>query len=211
MALLSGERQVGPTLEQIQPDHVARYQWAAERVSGIVLDIGSGIGYGTAMLADVPGVERVIGYERSTESIGYALENYERKNAYWITVDLDQDLPNIAGDAAAAFEIIEHLGNPDRMLRSLPVQKLFASVPNENVIPYSPETAPFHQRHYTPEQLAMLLQKTGWIVDHWHGQIDRTSPVVPFTPQCRTIVVEAHRCPEFALSNMKTAPGASPS
>ena len=215
-ALLSGERQVAPTLENIQPDHVARYQWAAGRVSGVVLDIGSGIGYGTAILADTEGVDRVLGYERSTESIDYAREHYARKNVFLIDVDFDQPdelfpFMDGDGDAATAFEIIEHLAHPDRLLRALPVQKLLASVPNENVIPYSPETAPFHQRHYTPEQLAMLLQDTGWIVDHWWGQIDRTSPVVPFTPQCRTIVVEAHRCPEFALSNMKTAPGASPS
>jgi SAM-dependent methyltransferase len=209
--LFSGERQVGPTLEHIQPDHLARYQWAASRLSGVVLDLGSGVGYGTAILADAPAVVAVHGFEHSRESVDYARQHYARSNADWKVVELDFPYSFPPSDAATAFEIIEHLAHPDQLLRTLPAQKLLASVPNELVMPYSPETAPFHQRHYTPNEFSLLLLQSGWIVDHWHGQIDRTSPVVPFHPQCRTIIVEAHRCPAFASSNMNPEAGASPS
>jgi hypothetical protein len=46
-----GERQVAPTLEGIRRDHVARYEWAARRLKGRVLDACCGIGYGTQILA----------------------------------------------------------------------------------------------------------------------------------------------------------------
>ena len=64
--LLSGERQVSADLCGIQPDHKARYEWAAARIGkgATVLDIGSGIGYGSAILAD-SGAYHVIAFERS--------------------------------------------------------------------------------------------------------------------------------------------------
>jgi len=48
----TGERQVSPTLDGIRKDHLARYKWAAKRLSGCVYDIGCGIGYGSKILGD---------------------------------------------------------------------------------------------------------------------------------------------------------------
>lgn len=200
-ALLSGERQVAPALNGIQPDHLERYRWAAAQAHGTVLDIGAGIGYGSAILADTPGVDQVISIERSRESLDYAKRHYSRDNIEYHQKDLDghdffHDRP--LAQSATAFEIIEHLARPEPMLQSLPASRLFASVPNEAVVPYSPETAPFHQRHYTKEQFDALLQAAGWEVVGWYGQRDRESPVQPLTPDCRTLIVEARRCPNPA-------------
>jgi len=76
------------------------------------------------------------------------------------------------------------------------VQRLFASVPNEAVIPYSPQTAPFHQRHYTSEQFGELLKETGWHVVEWRGQAGPQAPVGPLETTSRTLVVEAVRIQE---------------
>jgi len=199
-ALLSGERQVAPALNGIQQDHLERYRWAAAQASGTVLDIGAGIGYGSAILADTPGVDQVISIERSRESIEYAQAHYDRVTISRHELDLDgyelDDSPR--ADSATAFEIIEHLARPEPMLKSLPAERLFASVPNEAVVPYSPDTAPFHQRHYTKEQFDALLQAAGWEVVGWYGQRDRESPVQPLTPEDRTLIVEARRCPSPA-------------
>jgi len=196
-ALLSGERQVAPALNGIQQDHLERYRWAAAQASGTVLDIGAGIGYGSAILADTPGVELVVSYERSAESIEYAKAHYDRVTISRHELDLDgyelDDSPR--AEFATAFEIIEHLARPGPMLESLPSNRLFASVPNQDVIPYSPETAPFHQRHYTQDQFETLLNATGWQVEGWYGQRGRESPVEPLTPDCRTLIVAARRCP----------------
>lgn len=196
-ALLSGERQVASALEGIQQDHLERYRWAAAQSTGTVLDIGAGIGYGSAILADAPGVQQVVSLERSEESLDYAKAHYHRDTVTRQAVDLDgYDFGiSLPADFATAFEIIEHLANPTPMLKSLPAQRLFASVPNQDVIPYSPETAPFHQRHYTQDQFERLLNATGWQVEGWYGQQGRDSPVLPYTSNCRTLIAAARRCP----------------
>lgn len=197
-ALLSGERQVAPGIEQIQPDHVARYRWAAAKIDGDrVLDLGSGCGYGSALLRDA-GAREVIGLELSAESIEYARQHYARPHVQWLNADLDgresgDFLEPYNFDSATAFEIIEHLADPAPMLRSLPARRLFASVPNEAVIPYSPQTAPFHQRHYTAEQFGDLLKRCGWYIVEWRGQSGPESPVTALEESSRTLVVEAVR------------------
>lgn len=202
--LLSGERQVSADLCGIQPDHKARYEWAAARIGkgATVLDIGSGIGYGSAILAD-SGAYHVIAFERSKESIEYGKQHYYRDNVDFFEFDLDNKtfpltpfIDNCRNQmiwSAVCFELIEHLSNPKPMLQSIPAKRLYASVPNESVIPYSPETAPFHHRHYTLAQFEQLLSETGWNVVARHGQYGPDSPVVDYSESCRTIILEAVR------------------
>lgn len=207
-ALLSGERQVAPALDQIQPDHIARYQWAGSIVTGRVMDFGAGIGYGSFILADT--AEKVLAVERSAESIAYAKEHYWRDNITHHAADLDNERFHWPEPAewATAFELIEHLANPKPFLHSIPADRLLCSVPNEAVIPYSPETAPFHHRHYTREQLAALLNDCEWEVLGWYGQRDPLSPVIPYEEGLRTLVVEARRWQHPGLSSTKIAAGA---
>lgn len=192
LALLSGERQTGTELDAIQPDHRYRYEWAARSASGAGYDIGGGIGYGSAILADVDDVVAVKMIERSQESIEFAKAYYGRDKVTYYQADVDnRDFPlHQKMEFATAFEIIEHLHNPESLLKSLHVERLFASVPNETVIPYSPEFAPFHQRHYTKDQFVDLLKSCGWKVVRMMGQTDRDSEVIPWRDDCRTIVVD---------------------
>jgi SAM-dependent methyltransferase len=192
-ALLSAERQVAADISAIQPDHVYRYQWAASKVRGDrVLDLGSGCGYGSALLADA-GARQVNGFDLSAESVAYAREHHARPAVIWETADLDGKPIGAEADSATAFEIIEHLADPKPLLNRLRVKRLFASVPNERVVPYSPETAPFHQRHYTQEQLKELLRDCGWLVAEWRGQDGPNSSVGPLEKTSRTLIVEAVR------------------
>ncbi|MBK8191651.1 MAG: hypothetical protein IPK79_14550 [Vampirovibrionales bacterium] len=198
-ALLSGERQVAETLEEIQPDHRYRYAFAASKVHGMVIDCGSGIGYGSLIMAQQPAVDTIIALEHSRESIDYAESHYDHKKIYYSQEELDgrclheRYRTGYAANWAVAFELIEHLHDPKPLLQSLPADRLLISVPNENVVPYSPETAPFHQRHYTPFQLQELLTETGWKAVKTWGQHGPMSDVVEFDENCRTIIVEAER------------------
>ncbi len=196
-ALLSGERQVSPAIEGIQADHVYRYKWAAEKIKGEeVVDLACGCGYGSAILFDA-GATHVVGVDLSAESIDYAKKHHARDGIVFYADDLEKGFNKpedySAFDNATAFEIIEHLADPKPLLKTLPARRLFASVPNQTVIPYSPETAPFHQRHYTPHQLQELLRETGWQITHWRGQQNPQSKVTYLTPDSRTIIVEAVR------------------
>lgn len=191
--LLSGERQVGAALGDIATDHVARYQWAASKIRGDrILDLGSGCGYGSAILADA-GARMVSGYDLSAESVAYALAHHARPLVTQEVADLDGKTIGAEADSAVAFEIIEHLANPKPLLAGLRVNRLFASVPNEVVFPYDPEIAPFHQRHYTKEQFNDLLRDCGWLVAEWRGQDGPESPVGPLERTSRTLIVEAVR------------------
>lgn len=192
--LLSGERQVAADLEHIQPDHIHRYSWAANQASGRVLDLGAGIGYGSALLADRASVSHVLAVDRSQESIEYGIAHYARPNLVRVRADLDgQPAPEGEFDCAVAFELIEHLADPRPLLRSIQAKTLFLSVPNEAVIPYSPETAPFHHRHYRLSELTALLSDCGWITMEIAGQDGPESPVMPTPLTPRTWVVRAER------------------
>lgn len=205
IALDTGERQVGETIDIIQHDHVARYFWAASEIGddatpGVILyDVGAGIGYGSAILADAFPNAAITAVDRSRDSLEYGIAHYSRSNIVHVALDLGLQ-PNILemsnwalGYAATCFELIEHLADPRPLLCSLRADRLFASVPHEDVVPYSPETAPFHFRHYTRVQFADLLLDCGWTIDGWYGQTGPSSEVHPFQANDRTLIVKARR------------------
>ena len=69
------DRQYG-TLDQIRPDHVRRYMWAATVLppGATVLDLACGCGYGSWLLHSVGlGVTSI---DASEEAIQYAQEHY---------------------------------------------------------------------------------------------------------------------------------------
>lgn len=171
MSLLSGERQVAPTREGVRRDHVGRYRWAAERLLGIahrVVDVACGVGYGTQLLAQ-RGFE-VHGLDRDREALAYAREHYAHKNAFYRVVDAEKVAPIGDMDAAVCFETIEHIKDPEPMLRALAESTdfLLASVPNEAVFPW--KNYAFHYRHYTKDDFESLLNAAGWRVVEWWGQ-----------------------------------------
>jgi 2-polyprenyl-3-methyl-5-hydroxy-6-metoxy-1,4-benzoquinol methylase len=180
-SLHSGERQVAPIVAGIRRDHVARYEWARNRIDpgSVVIDAACGIGYGSAILR--AGALSVIGVDVSTDAIAYAEVNYPGPR--YLVADLNQ--PRIewpAADAAVCFETIEHLCDPHALLADFlgaGVQRLFASVPNQDALPYSAKAFPFHHRHYTREEFAALLEESGWRVVEWHGQEGPHSEVEP--------------------------------
>lgn len=187
-----GERQVSPTRDGIRRDHVARYDFAVRRLGGNsarVLDVACGVGYGTQLIAQAG--YPVTGIDIDPEAIAYANEHYSHKLARYTVADMN-DLPTymvLGHDVAVAFECIEHVPNPERMLRALRnggVKQLIASVPNEAEFPHGGRIA-FHERHYTQDEFAELLERCGWKVDGWFGQAGPHSEVIP-GPIGRTLV-----------------------
>ncbi len=135
---------------------------------------------------------------RLFESLGYEVSNSDG--------DLDKHPEIVAGfdgDAAFAFEILEHLVGPVNVLRRLPVNRLFASVPLRLWFarayrnPRDPWDRHFHE--FEDWQFDWLLEAAGWTVvrsERW------TSPVT--TPGIRSFlrlfvpryyIVEARRTP----------------
>lgn len=163
----TGERCIpGLTPEPALSEHLARYRFAQRYAFGRrVLDACCGVGYGSAMLAEV--AAEVVGFDRSEEAIGYASEHYARPNLRFEVADI---LEWWEGDfeLAVAFEALEHVEDGQHFVERLhwalrPGGQLLLSVPSWSGCWRSP----FHLRCYRMEELhALLARFTGY----WLGQ-----------------------------------------
>jgi len=96
--------------------HVARYRWAAERVSGVVLDLACGWGMGTTILKD-GGATSVLGVDADCEAIDYAnSRTTDREHVQFLCTGLDRWRPP-GCDWVVTLETIEHVENPGKLLR----------------------------------------------------------------------------------------------
>lgn len=157
--MLDVTRQYGPTLNDIRPDHVARYEFAAQRLRGKrVLDLACGCGYGSWILHEAG--NDVTGVDISEEAIEYADRHY--KGPAYACQDASQTTGTY--DALVTFETLEHLDDPGCILR-MDAPLVIASVPNERNYPFRAgkfvnDKYP-HKRHYTPEEFDALLDGAG--------------------------------------------------
>lgn len=200
------ERQVAKTLDGIREDHRARYEFAANRLAGTVLDVGCGIGYGSKILSD--SVDTVVGYEQNQEAIGYGLEHYRADNVTLVESDVSQQ-GFIKADAAVCFEVVEHLKDPRPMLKSLAgaVGRLIVSTPNEDVIKWGMGNYEYHHRHYTKNQFEALLAECGWQVDEWHGQHGPLSQVVSGKIDGMTLIAVCSHAPDSLVITVEDTAG----
>ena len=172
-------RQVAPELSGIRDDHVARYQFAINEMlirlkGGKVLDVGCGVGYGSRMMSDA-GFD-VAAIDPSQEAIDYANRHYYGGRIKFIAIDMEHYMEGISdfiGDRPMAdfitiFEVIEHTDKAPAFLAeaSSLCGMLFGSVPNDDVVPFTPGKAnPEHYRHYTPKQITDELEQSGWSIE----------------------------------------------
>lgn len=200
-----GERQVAPTLDGIRRDHVARYEWAAKRTNGYVIDVACGIGYGSKILAEAGC--HVLAVDKDAEALAYGERHYphERVNRCDLDVSVDAWRLPATAQAAVCFETVEHIADPLPLLKGLreaaPV--LFASVPNEAEFPWL--NYAFHFRHYTQGQFEALLNEAGWEVVEWHGQAGDESEVEPGA-KGRTLIAV---CKRGEIKTQKPGPQAA--
>jgi hypothetical protein len=189
-----GERQVAPTIDEIRKDHVNRYAFVADKIfKQNVLDCGSGVGYGSWLLAAK--ADHVDGLEIDDEAISYAEIYYASTRVNYQKHDINNPYTTTRQyDVAVAFEVIEHLENPRKLLTWIDAPVLYASVPNELVFPYGKGYL-YHHRHYTPEQFEQLLNECGWAVNEWYGQEGAESDLVELT-QGRTLIAKCTRVPD---------------
>lgn len=151
----TGERIVpGRVNADLLNEHLCRYRFAQLLVDGkMVLDVGSGVGYGAKILAEK--ANAVVAVDHSEETVRYAGEKYARGNIEMVVGD-GENLP-LAGesvDVAVSFELIEHLHGQKAHLLELgrvlkPDGLTVISTPNR--VFYSQESNqanPFHTREF---------------------------------------------------------------
>jgi len=168
------------TLERIVPDglepesttgretlqlHLARYGFAANQLhGGRVLDLACGVGYGSVILAEVPGVELVVGGDISIEALRHARTHYRHPRVVFGCGDRATWLRPGSFDGIVSLETIEHVSEPMQLLRQFatllrPGGVLIASVP---VTP-SVDANPHHRSDFTTASLLKLGERAGFV------------------------------------------------
>lgn len=177
------ERQVTPSLQNIRPDHMARYKFAVESLSqfeGKVLDCACGIGYGSYVLASNNANIDVTGVDIDQAAINYARQHYAHANADYLCQDARKLALDDSFAAVVSFETIEHVPFAEELLTHYhrvlkPGGTLICSTPNQDVIPFDPEKYVHHIRHYTYAEIAERLEAAGFVITSVHTQLDEKS------------------------------------
>lgn len=103
----------------VYAEHTTRYISAQEVCKGkVVLDIASGSGYGSRLLADT--AEMVYGVEIDIDSVNYAKENFSSPNIEFKQGSAtDIPLPDSSVDVVVTFETIEHIKDYRRFMSEI--------------------------------------------------------------------------------------------
>jgi SAM-dependent methyltransferase len=144
--------------------HLSRYEFASQYIdSRVVLDIACGTGYGTSILAS-QGAKNIIGVDASTEAIQYANEHYLKDNIKFILGDAQKFTLSTKIDVAISFETIEHLKDPECLLRNVvgilkADGKFIISTPirHKGTIDTKPDNV-YHQREWNETEFCQLLK-----------------------------------------------------
>ena len=114
----TGERFIPGQGGTIELEHLNRYYFVVHQIDltgRTVLDIASGEGYGSDILAKYAG--KVIGVDISSEAIEHAKNKYQAKNLEFIQGSVVEiPLEDSSVDVVVCFETIEHIDKHDEMM-----------------------------------------------------------------------------------------------
>ena len=161
----TGERYVPEIGGPIELEHLHRYMLAASLVRGKrVLDIASGEGYGSDLLA--LSARSVFGVDISEEAVAHAGSRYRRPNLeYRVGSAADIPIADASVDAVVSFETIEHHDQHEKMLAEIkrvlaPGGLLVMSSPNRHYYSVVPNYSnPYHVKELFTEELDRLAQE----------------------------------------------------
>jgi SAM-dependent methyltransferase len=159
----TGERLTTGATGEVEVEHLHRYFLARDLTRGLdVLDIASGEGYGSALLAQT--ARSVVGVEIDSVAVeharaGYGAGNlrYEQGSAQSIPL-IDQSV-----DVVVSFETIEHFSEQEQFLTEIrrvlrPGGKLLISSPNRDLYcPPGTPPNPYHVRELNRTEFEKLL------------------------------------------------------
>jgi SAM-dependent methyltransferase len=136
--------------------HLIAYQEAAKRISGKVLEIGSGEGYGIRILS--PLASEYYAFDKHLTPVDPDFKNVTFKQG---AVPPLLGIEDNSMDFVVTFQVIEHIKNDLFLLEEIkrvlkPGGKLILTTPN---ICMSLTRNPWHIREYKPEQMKSLMEK----------------------------------------------------
>lgn len=148
---------------QVVYEHLHRYLWVRSFVAGKdVLDLGSGEGFGAAILGET--AARVHGVDLDATTVEHASLNYgtgaitfAEADATALPADLDDTF-----DVVVAFEVIEHVQDHDALIEGVrrvlrPGGVLVVSTPNRLLYETVEGGNPFHVHELSDTEFSALL------------------------------------------------------
>lgn len=162
----TGERFIpGAGSSELFHEHVHRYRLASRFAAGArVLDVGSGEGFGTALL-QAAGAADCLGVDIDPEAVAHARDRYAGHGlTYAQASGIDTGLPDGSRDLITCFEVIEHIEDPGGVAREIarvlaPGGVALISTPE--TIAYNALTGapnPFHVAEMTRDEFTALLE-----------------------------------------------------
>ncbi len=158
-------------------EHIARYHFATLFAHGRVLDIASGTGYGTHIIAKrcKDKVQEIIGVDKDEAAVKYARSQYYHPLSAHVVGDVtDPSLVDELGefDVIASFETYEHIQEEEQFLDNLnrllkPGGTLILSTPfgkGRGI----PSGVPFHVHQITMEEFKNLFEKYPYEVEFYY-------------------------------------------
>lgn len=157
-------------------EHCGRYLYACDRLvsirSEMVLDVACADGYGTKLLAS--GCSHVCGMDINEKYLEQAKSRVESGKVAFVQVDFDHcPLPvdDRSQDAVICFETIEHVGNPEHLLREIyrvlkPGGFLMLSFPNaafEKLDENGNNKDPYHKHIFQKGEIMSMLELQGFV------------------------------------------------
>jgi len=135
----------GFMLKKYEDEHLNRYKYALQYVKNKkVLDVASGCGYGTYLLATEGEADSVVGVDLSEDAIRYGEHRYGHTNITRVVEDGTKYKDETPFDVIISFETIEHVPNyldfinnlyenladDGMLLISTPITKVTNTAPN---------------------------------------------------------------------------------
>jgi 2-polyprenyl-3-methyl-5-hydroxy-6-metoxy-1,4-benzoquinol methylase len=185
----TGERFIPELNGEIKYEHLHRYALALDFIKGrAVLDIASGEGYGTAILAKSAG--SVIGVDIDPEAVNHAQVQYASLLNLKFLVGSCSAIPlaDASIDVVTSFETIEHHDQHEEMMQEIkrvlkPDGVLLISSPNRLVYSDVPQYVnPFHIKELYYEEFIGLLRQSFHQVYVYGQKLAVGSWVTPLEP-----------------------------
>lgn len=145
--------------------HMIAYSQAANMISGKVLEIGCGEGYGMSILA--PKSTKYMAIDKFNTHIDSSLSDFDKIKFKQMNVPPFVGIEDSSFDFVVSFQVIEHIQDDDFFSREIfrvlkPGGKLILTTPN---IKMSLTRNPWHIREYTAQELKGVFQNIFHVVD----------------------------------------------
>jgi ubiquinone/menaquinone biosynthesis C-methylase UbiE len=161
----NGERLETNVFNEVAVEHLHRYALALDLVKDKeVLDLASGEGYGSNLLATV--AKKVVGIDISNEAIAHAKDKYNRDNLEFIVGSVEKiPVESNSVDVFVSFETIEHHDKHEEMM--LEIKRVLKKdgiliISSPDKLNYSEKTNqenPYHVKELYTNEFQELVSK----------------------------------------------------